>query len=108
MTITREQMIKRLCDKTGYFQKDIRVLLSAMDEEVREIFGKVTEDEDVSVQIVEGVKIGCKVVGTRYRVDPRTQEPIVCDPTVKMVTKYSDKFKKDAQDAYDEHGKKSE
>ena len=101
MLITREMMIKRLSDVSGYYQKDIRVLLQALDEVVFEYFNDVTDDEDISVQLVKGIKCGCKIVPERTRKDPRTQEDIVCKATVKPFAKFSDDFRKAIQDQYD-------
>ena len=44
MLITREMMVKKLSEKSGYWQKDVRSLLQCMDEVVLECFGEVTED----------------------------------------------------------------
>ena len=57
MTITREEMIKKLSDKSGYYQKDIRVLLQCLDEIVFEELSSVTDDEEVSIQLVSGIKV---------------------------------------------------
>jgi hypothetical protein len=101
MLITREMMIKRLSDVSGYYQKDIRVLLQTLDEVVFEYFNDVTDDEDISVQLVKGIKCGCKIVPERTRKDPRTQEDIVCGATVKPFTKFSDDFRKAIQEQYE-------
>ena len=101
MTITREMMIKKLSDVSGYYQKDIRVLLQALDDVVFEYFNDVTDDEDVSIQLVKGIKCGCKIVPERTRKDPRTQEDIVCKATVKPFAKFSDDFRAAIQDQYD-------
>lgn len=101
MIITREMLIKMLSDASGYYQKDIRKLLQSLDDVVFECFNSVTDDEDVSVQLVKGIKCGCKVVPERTRKDPRTQEDIICEATVKPFTKFSDDFRKSIQEQYD-------
>ena len=133
MTITREMLIKKLSDTSGYYQKDIRVLLQSLDEVVFEYFNDVTDDdkeennvelieesseetfdeieeseeieefsddEDISVQLVKGIKCGCKVVPQRTRKDPRNQNDIICEATVKPFAKFSDDFRKLIQDQY--------
>ena len=102
MVVTREMLIKRLSDTSGYYQKDIRVLLQALDEAVFEYLNDVSEDEDISIQLVKGIKCGCKVVPQRTRKDPRTQEDIVCGATIKPFAKFSDDFRKLIQNQYDE------
>lgn len=101
MLVTREILIKKLSDESGYFQKDIRTLLQALDRVVFECFDEVDDDEEVSVQIVKGIKCGCKVVPERIRKDPRTQEDIVCKATIKPFTKFSDDFREAIQNQYD-------
>ena len=100
MIITKEMLIKRLSEKSGYWQKDIRTLLHCLDEVVLECFDEVTPDEDVAVQVITGCKIGCSVVPERTRKDPRTQEDIVCVPTVKPNAKFSQEFRIKIQDRY--------
>ena len=76
MTVTKDQMARDIAEKSGYYLKDVKVVLSVMDDLVKEYFATVTDDNDVSVQIVEGIKISCKVVPERERVNPATGEPI--------------------------------
>ena len=101
MLVTREMLIKRLSDMSGYYQKDIRTLLQALDEVVIECFNDVNDNEDVSVQLVKGIKCGCKVVPERTRKDPRTQDDIICGATVKPFAKFSDDFRVAIQNQYD-------
>ena len=101
MLITREMLIKKLSDVSGYYMKDIRTLLQALDDVVFECLTDVTDDEDVSVQLVKGIKCGCKVVPERTRKDPRTQEDIVCGATVKPFAKFSEDFRIAIQNQYD-------
>ena len=101
MIITREMLIKRLSEKSEYYQKDIRVLLQCLDEVVLECFGEATDDEDVMIQLVQGIKVGCSIQPERVRKDPRTQEDIVCKPTCKPKSKFSEEFRKTIQNQYE-------
>lgn len=101
MTITREEMIRKLSDKSGYYQKDIRVLLQCLDEIVFEELSGVTDDEEVSIQLVSGIKVKTAVVPERDRVDPRTQAPIVVKATVKPACKFSQDYRLKLQEAYE-------
>lgn len=101
MNITREDLIKRLAKKSGYWQKHVRLMLKCLDEVVLDCFGEVTDDEDVSVQLLQGVKVGCSIVPERQRKDPRTQEVIVCSPCCKPNVKFSKDFRKLIQEQYD-------
>ena len=101
MTITREDLIRMLSEKSGYWQKDIRAVLQCMDEVVFDALCNVTDDEDVSVQIIKGAKLSTHVVPARDRVDPRNGQPIVCKPTVKPSCKFSQDMRVKLQESYD-------
>ena len=102
MTVTKDQMSRDIAEKSGYYLKDVKTVLSVMDDLVKEYFADVTDDNDVSVQIVEGIKISCKVVPERERVNPATGEPITCKATVKPGVKYSTVFRDTIQKQYDD------
>lgn len=101
MTITREEMIKKLSDKSGYYQKDIRTLLQCLDEVVFEELCEVSDDNDISIQLVQGVKLQCVSVPERQRKDPRDQRDIVCSSTCKIKAKFSQDIKLKLAEAYE-------
>lgn len=101
MTITREEMIKRLSERSGYYMKDVRSLLQAMDEVVFEALCEAKLNDEVQIQIVTGIKCGCKIVESRERVDPRTQSPITVGETAKPFAKFSQDYRLKLQEAYD-------
>lgn len=102
MEIAREQLIKRVAEASGYYQKNIRDVFNVLEDVILECFGEVTDDEPISIRILPGFTLNGYVVPERERVDPRTQKPIICKPTVKVSAKYSDLFKKKIQEQYDE------
>ena len=102
MVITREMMVKRLSEKSGFWQKDVRALLQCMDDVVFDALDEATLDEEIQVQIVTGIKLGCKIVGERERVDPRTHQPIVVGETTKPFAKFSNDFRFRLQESYNE------
>ena len=101
MTITREEMVRRLSERSGYYMKDVRSLLQCMDEVVFDTLCEVTDEDDVSIQLVQGIKVSAHVVPERDRVDPRTQEPIVVKATVKPACKFSQDYRIKLQETYD-------
>ena len=101
MIVTREMLIKKLAEKSDFYQRDIRVLLHYLDEVVFETFDDVSDDEEVSIQLVQGIKVGCKVVPERYRKDPRNQQDIVCKPQTKPFVKFSENFREVIQNQYE-------
>ena len=101
MTITRENMIDLLSEKSGYWKKDIRYLLQCLDEIVFDELSSVTDDEEVSIQLVSGIKVKTAVVPERERVDPRNQKPIVVKATVKPACKFSQDYRLKLQNAFE-------
>lgn len=100
MTITREEMVKRLSERSGYYMKDVRHLLQCMDDVIFEAMCEATLDDEIQMQLVTGIKLGCKVVGERDRVDPRTQLPITVGETTRPFVKFSQDFKLKLQEQY--------
>lgn len=101
MLVTREMMVKKLSEKSGYYQRDVRALLQCMDDVVLECFDEVTDEEEIAVQLVKGIKVGCTIQPERSRKDPRTQEDIICAPTCKPNAKFSQDFRRVIQEQYD-------
>ena len=101
MTITRENMIDLLSEKSGYWKKDIRFLLQCLDEVVFDELCKAKLDEEVQLQMVTGIKCGVKIVEERSRVNPKTQEPIVVGETAKPFAKFSQDYRLKLQEAYE-------
>ena len=94
-------MIDLLSEKSSYYKKDVRELLRCMDEVVFEQLSEVTPDDEVAIQIVQGVKLVCEPVKERARKDPRNQNDIVCRATCKVKTKISEDIKLKMAENYD-------
>ena len=101
MTVTREDLIRKLSAKSGYHMQDIRHLLRCMDDVVFDEMCGVTPDEEIAVQLVQGVKLICEPVKERERKDPRNQNDIVCRATCKVKTKISQDLKLKMAENYD-------
>ena len=101
MTVTREDLIRMLSAESGYTMQDIRHLLHCMDDVVLNKLCDVTPEDEVAVQIVQGVKLICEPVKERARKDPRNQNDIVCRATCKVKTKISNDLKFKMAENYD-------
>lgn len=101
MLITREKLIKRLAEKSGFYQKDIKHVLHSLDDVVLDCFNEVTDEEDISIQLITGCKIGCSIVPLRERINPKTQKTIICQPTCKPNAKFSQEFRIKIQEQYE-------
>ena len=101
MLVTKDMMARDIAERSGYFLKDVKEVLSIMDKVVFDYFAQVTDDEEVMIQLTQGIKCGCYVVPERSRKNPRTQEDIICAPTVKPKTKFSEDFRALIQQQYE-------
>lgn len=101
MTITREDLIRKLSSISGYYMQDIRHVLHCMDEIVIDELCKVTPEDEVAVQLIQGVKLVCEPVKERARKDPRNQNDIVCRATCKVKTRISQDLKEKMAEHYD-------
>lgn len=102
MIISREDLITRLSENSGYYKKDIKNLLQSLDEVVIDCFSDVTDDEEIIVQLIKGIRCGVKIIPERQRKDPRSQDDIICPPCCKPFARFSDDFKKNIQIKYEE------
>ena len=105
MHVTREDLIKLLSEKSGFYQKHIKVVLKALDEVVLDCFDQATEDEDVTVQLLVGLKLGNKIIPERERKDPRTQADIICAAEPKPFSRYSEDFRNKLREQFEEKTK---
>lgn len=102
MTVNRDDMVRKLSAKSGYHMKDIRHLLHCMDDVVFEELCNVSPDNEVEVQLVQGVKILCEPVAERARVNPQDRSDIICRATCKVKTRISREFKEKMAKFYDD------
>lgn len=100
--ITREQLIRKVAEESGYFQKDVRVVFNTLEDVLLECFDDIDEDNPISVRLLSFLALNGHVWGERERVDPRNRNPIICKPSVRILGKVSDGFKEKAQLRYDE------
>lgn len=101
MLVTRKMLLEKLAEKSGYYQKDIKDVLCALDEVVLDCFDNVDDEEEVAIQLIIGAKLCCKIMPQRDRVDPRTHEPIVVKETVKPFAVFSEDFREKIQKQYE-------
>ena len=101
MLITREMLVKKLAKKSDFYEKHVRVVLQCLDDVILDCFDEVTDEEEISVQLVQGIKVGCKVMGERTRKDPRNQQEIVCAAQTKPFAKFSEGFRVKIQKQYE-------
>lgn len=101
MEISREELLKKVSEESGFYQKHVKTVFNAIEKVVLECFEDIDNDEPVSVRLLSYLLLSGRIVPERERVDPRDRRPIVCKPTVKVNAKFSDGFKEKVQKMYD-------
>jgi nucleoid DNA-binding protein len=102
MEIAREQLIKKVAEASGYYQKDVRRVFNTIEDVVLECFDDIDEDNPISVRLLSFLALNGTIWGERERVNPQNREPVICKPSVRILGKVSDGFKAKAQERYDE------
>ena len=101
--ITRDMIVRMLAEKTGFYMRDIKLVLSELDVLVKECFSEVDDNTEVVVQLVEGIKAGYKVVPERERRNPQTQEKIICKAQTKPFAIFSETLREKMQEIYEKN-----
>ena len=101
-----QRKFKPAVESGGNFVMEAKLLVDILtllggDDVVFEELCEVDDDNDVSMQLVQGIKVKATVVPERDRVDPRTQKPIVVKATVKPACKFSQDYREKLQEAYE-------
>lgn len=84
----RSDFIKKVADRAGFIQSDVRAVLDAVGEEVENL---VRDEEKVTVfegLVVEGVRVDAK-----NRTNYFTGEPIFVDEHIRPKVRFTDNFK---------------
>ena len=102
MEITREMLIKKVAEESGYYQKNIRDVFNVLEDVLVECFNEIDDDEPISIRIIQGLSLSGYVVPERERVNPRNRKPIVCKPTIRINARCSEGFKEKVQKIYDD------
>lgn len=91
--ISRDDLVDKLNETSGYYKKDLKAVLHALEDVLEDYLSETTLEEPVQIQLLPGIKICGRLVPERERVDPRNQDPVVCEATIKPGTTYSSVFK---------------
>lgn len=86
--MNRQEVIKVVATKTGFFKKDVTAIFDAIDEAV--IAGL---KKDGKVKPISGVTFETKVVEEHEARNPQNGEKVIVPKKKKVSTKISDGFK---------------
>ena len=69
--VNQDDVIHVLNQKTGFFKKDLRVVMDALEETLIEYMATATYDKPSEIRLFHGWKIGAKRLPERAVKDPR-------------------------------------
>lgn len=75
--MTQEDVVEELKARTGFYKKNIRELLEALDSIIVENMNTATYDEPSEIRLFMGWRLGAKRVPERRSYDPRNRNEIV-------------------------------
>ncbi|MCQ2077277.1 MAG: HU family DNA-binding protein [Bacteroidaceae bacterium] len=88
----QKDLINELNWRTGYYKKDIGVLLDAFEDAITDMMQEADEDGDVRIQLFSGVYVGSKFVPARAIKIP-TGDIFDAPNIIKPYTQFTDSFK---------------
>ena len=69
--INQEDIVHVLNQKTGFYKKDLRVVMNALEETIVEYMAIATYDKPSEIRLFHGWKLGAKLLPERAVKDPR-------------------------------------
>ena len=75
--MTQDDVINELKERTGFYKKNIRDVLDALDDIIVEHMNTATYDEPSEMRLFMGWRLGAKRVPERQSYDPRNRDEII-------------------------------
>ena len=79
----REDLITVVHEKSGYYKKDLRKVLNALEEAIIAIMSTAEVDDPVEIRMFDGFYIQAKREAERPATDPRTGKDIIAREKIK-------------------------
>lgn len=92
--IDKKDIINELSARTGFYKKNVKVLLDALEDVLLDNMQMATVDEPSEVRLFHGFVIGAKRKPVKKCRDPRTQELVESPEHLNPYTKFKMTFKK--------------
>lgn len=73
----QKDIVDEISARTGYYKKDLRVVLKTLDKIIIESMNMATYDDPSEIILFSGWRLGAKRVPERPYCDPRNREEII-------------------------------
>lgn len=92
--LKKEQLVDILSDRTGFYKKNIREILDALDDVIVENMSAATKKEPSEICLSLGFIFGGRYAPRREAKDPRTGETIMTPAKYIPYAKFTPSFRK--------------
>lgn len=75
--MNQDDVVDVLNQKTGFYKKDLRIVMDALEETLVEYMTTATQDKPSEIRLFHGWKIGAKLTPERAAKDPRNGADII-------------------------------
>lgn len=79
----REDVITVVHEKSGYYKKDLRKVMNALEEAIIAIMATAEIDDPVEIRLFDGFYVQAKREPERPATDPRTGDSIIAREKIK-------------------------
>ena len=86
--LKKDDLIDALSKKSGFYKRNMKVIVEAFSELILEVMRSATLEEDSELYLMDGVVIGGHRVPAREAKDPRTGETIISPEKVIPYAKF--------------------
>ena len=91
--MTQDDVIDELKERTGFYKKNIRDVLEALDDIILEHMNTATYDEPSEMRLFKGWRLGAKRIPARQSYDPRNRDEIVTPEKLKPYCQFKNSYK---------------
>ena len=98
----RDDVIDELHERTGFYKKNLRDVMAALEDIIVENMTMATIDEPSEVRPFFGWKIGAKVIPEHQAKDPRNGEIVTASERFSPYCRFAQNFKMHLNEEYEE------
>ena len=107
--MVQDDVLTELKDRTGFYKKDIQVVLDALEEIIMEHMHTATLEQPSEMRLFKGWRVGAKFTPERESIDPRDRSVITTPEKFIPYCKFKQSFRdrmnvygsNEVQDEYD-------
>ena len=102
----KEQIADELAQRTGFYKKNMRDVVNALEDIVLENLQSATFEQDSEFHLAPGIVIGGKRTPERESIDPRDRSPIITPEKVVPYAEFKMSIRKKLYEKSKKKGKK--